>query len=130
MVDFNRNTYTANATTASGLNVIAGIWLIISPFVVGFSDLFNPMWNNIIVGIAVLILAGIRAADPARNVVLSWINFLLGIWLIISPFAFQVSASPRILWNNIILGIIVGLLGMWSALSVPRMTATSTRPTV
>jgi hypothetical protein len=34
---------------ASGLNVLAGIWLIIAPFVLGYDD-GDPYWNDIVFG--------------------------------------------------------------------------------
>jgi hypothetical protein len=109
------------ARAASILNVIAGIWLIISPFILAFSGLQGPLWNNICVGVVVLILAWIRAANPAQNMVLSWINALLGLWMIISPFALVLSAArPQALTgNSVVLGIVILVLGIWSALGTP-----------
>lgn len=49
----------------SWLNIFLGIWLIISPFVLGFAGHgSSAMWNNIIVGIAVGLLALIRSVAP------------------------------------------------------------------
>jgi hypothetical protein len=112
------------ARTASVLNVIAGIWLIISPFVLAFSLLRGPMWNNIIVGAIVVIFAWIRAANPTQNVGLSWVNLLLGIWTIISPFVlvYSMTRPTALAWNNVILGIIIGVLGIWSAMAAPFTT--------
>jgi hypothetical protein len=39
------------------VNAILGVWLIVSPWLLGFSDLFAAMLNAVIVGAAVLILA-------------------------------------------------------------------------
>ena len=39
------------------MNAVFGVWLIISPWLLGFSDLFAAMLNTVIVGAAVLILA-------------------------------------------------------------------------
>lgn len=39
------------------LNVILGIWLIVAPFVLGYSTLTNAMWNDIIVGVLVAVIA-------------------------------------------------------------------------
>jgi hypothetical protein len=48
----------------SWCNVILGAWLIISPFVLGFSNAPLPTWHNIIVGIVVGLLALSRAFVP------------------------------------------------------------------
>jgi hypothetical protein len=48
----------------SGCNALLGVWLVISPFLLGFGHLMSAMLNNIIVGtlIAVLALASILAS--------------------------------------------------------------------
>ncbi|HET6370835.1 MAG TPA: SPW repeat protein [Nitrospiria bacterium] len=38
---------------------------------------------------------------------LPWINFILGIWLIISPFVLGHTAQHDVLWNEIITGVLV-----------------------
>jgi hypothetical protein len=44
-----------------------------------------------------------------------WVNILLGIWVIISPFVLGIH-SPKGIWNNVIVGIVVGILAIirWS----------------
>ncbi len=113
------------ARTASVLNVIAGIWLIISPFILAFATAATPLWNTLIVGVIVLILAGIRASDPRNNIGLSWVNLLLGIWLIISPWVLHYGDLRTAVWNDVILGIIVGILAIWSAVSTPGVRRTA-----
>jgi hypothetical protein len=105
-----------NASTASILNILCGIWLIISPFILGYYDVTAAIWNSIVLGVVVLILAAARVSNPNGNVGLSWINLLLGIWLIISPF-FMYPSFPTPIWNNVILGILVAIFAIWSAVS-------------
>lgn len=106
---------------ASTLNILAGIWLILSPFIFRFWNLTTPSWNSIAVGIAVALLASVRAAAPLRNAGLSWINFLLGVWMIVSPWVLDYSGKPRMAWNAVVVGILIGALAMWSALTAsPR----------
>lgn len=103
-------------TTASGLNILAGLWLIISPFVLGYSALRGTMWNDIIVGIIVAVVAAVKIFRGRDLPWLSWINVVLGIWLILSPFIFGNASDTRVLYNEIIVGIIVAVLAAWSAL--------------
>jgi hypothetical protein len=50
---------------ASGINIILGLWLIVSTWIVGYlSDAI--LWNNIIVGAAILVLALSRATARSR----------------------------------------------------------------
>lgn len=37
------------------LGIVFGIWLIIAPFVLGYSNVVNAMWNDIILGILIAI---------------------------------------------------------------------------
>lgn len=104
-------------TTASGLNILAGLWLIISPFVLGYSALRGTMWNDVIVGIIIALIAAGKLFRGRDLQWLSWINVVLGLWLIISPFVFGNSGNTRVLYNEIIVGIVVVVLAAWSALS-------------
>jgi uncharacterized membrane protein HdeD (DUF308 family) len=114
-----------SARVASILNVLAGIWLIIVPFIVGFSSLTAPMVNSIVLGAVVLILAAIRASNPLQAPGLSWINLLLGIWLIISPWVVGFAAAAAATHNTVIFGIVVGVLAIWNLVaSVPTAPAT------
>jgi hypothetical protein len=117
---------TEGARTASILNLIAGLWLIITPFRMGYYLLPAPLWNSLIVGAVVGVLALIRAFDPGRNVVLSWINLILGLWLIVSPFILHNAYHMRTLAinNDVIAGIVIAVLSVWSAAATPTYART------
>jgi hypothetical protein len=101
------------AMTASGLNVLAAIWLIVAPYVLNYAHT-SAASNDITIGIIVGILALIRLVTPTTSGWLSWINVIFGLWLIISPF-FLGYVNTASLWNDIILGIIVAALAAWSS---------------
>ncbi len=98
----NGRAYPRRAGTG-GINVVLGIWVLISPFVLGFVQNQPAKWNNIAAGIAVALvsLSGV-----------SWWNIVLGIWLIISPFVLGFAHSPTILWNNVIIGALIGIVAL------------------
>jgi hypothetical protein len=104
---------------AAGLNVLAGIWLIIAPFVLGYSG-GDPYWNDIVFGAIVVALAGTRLLGAYRQAWMSWLNMLIGAWLFASAFWLDQTATAG--WNDVILGIIVFALGLIAA------TATAERP--
>jgi uncharacterized membrane protein HdeD (DUF308 family) len=110
-----------SSKVASTINIIAGIWLIISPFVLRYWHMTAATWDNIIVGIVVLVLAAIRVAQPARNLALSWINLILGIWLFISPWVLRYSTDRTPMSNDVVLGIIVFVCAIWSLAASPRL---------
>ncbi|TAK09879.1 MAG: hypothetical protein EPO39_01475 [Candidatus Manganitrophaceae bacterium] len=45
------------------INFILGLWLIISPFLLGYSHVRPAMWNEIIVGVLVLIFSSTVGAS-------------------------------------------------------------------
>jgi hypothetical protein len=108
-----RNMEDSNQTVlASWLNVVAGIWLIISPFILGYTEATartNGIWLGIIVGV----LALIRAFTPLRSMWVSWLNVVAGIWLIISPFVLGLTDTAA-RSNDIVLGIIVAVIALWN----------------
>ena len=102
---------------ASSLNVIAGLWLIISPWIL-HDQAQRAYTNNVILGIAIAVLAAIRVGGAYRAAWLSWINLVLGLWVIVSPWVLQFPASQtQAFWNNVIIGAIVAILAIWSALA-------------
>jgi hypothetical protein len=103
----------STAGGANWVNVLLGIWVIISPFLIQFSQLSAAMWNNVIVGIVVALFALIRTSMP-RQSGWSWANVILGIWMIISPFVLGMM-TRAILWNNITIGVIIALVAWVSA---------------
>ncbi|MEW6249307.1 MAG: SPW repeat protein [Planctomycetota bacterium] len=123
-----RNEYTspaparraANVKTASGINILAGVWLIIAPFVLVFWRDAPATWNMIVCGILVVALAATRVAGPLRTQWASWTNLVLGIWLIISPWVLNYAPLRTPMWNSIVLGVIVGAVAICSAVATPR----------
>ena len=107
-----RGDWRESVITASSLNVLAGIWLIIAPFVIGYGN-GNPYWNDILFGAIVLILGATRAAGAYRASALSWLNCLVGIWIFAS--AFWLDRGGAASANDIVLGIVVFVLGAISA---------------
>lgn len=99
---------------ASGINIVAGIWLILAPFLLGFSGTALSR-NDVIFGIVVGILALARVGmTEESNSWLSWLAAIFGVWVLVSPF-FLGYISLAGLWNNIIVGIIIAAMGVWSA---------------
>lgn len=99
---------------ASGLNILAALWLIISPYGFGYHLLNPPFWNSIVVGVAVAFFAILRIVMPFRYPEISWINFLLGVWLLVAPFLLGFADLPAALWNTLFVGVFAMLMAVWS----------------
>ena|SRR5689334_18028766 len=118
---------------ASGLNLIAAIWLIISPFVLTFSQVPSALWNNVIVGIAAAIIAIVRL-NATDQTGWSWANVLLGVWTIISPWAlgFSVNGAENLgfnsalVWNNVVTGAVIAFLAVMSMMGGHALPTTTT----
>lgn len=98
---------------ASGLQFLLAIYLIISVAVAAFNG--GDRWNGIIFGIIVAILSASRF-NGSSGPWASWLNALIGVWLIISPWVYGY-AGTGFEWNTIIVGIIMIILGVWSAIA-------------
>ena len=109
------------AMTASGLDVLAGVWLLISPFVLAFGNA-TAQANDVILGIIIGVLALYRFFNPSHGVGVSWLNLVLGVWVLISPWALGFSAYHVAMTNNVVMGIIVIILAGWSALATQSGT--------
>lgn len=71
---------------ASGANFFLGIWLIIAPFALAYTQSASARWNDVIVGAAITIMAGRCVVASADAVGLSCACAVLGGWLVIAPF--------------------------------------------
>jgi hypothetical protein len=99
---------------------LVGIWEGLAPFILGYSDIAAAVWNAIIVGLIVLVLAVWSALtdSPTTAKTLDWINVAVGIWLIIAPFVLGYSIVTIAMWNAIIVGAVIAALEIWAALSI------------
>lgn len=98
--------------TLSVLVFLFGIWLIISPYILNYVA-SQAIWQQTIAGIVVAILAAVRLAMP-RQIWASWVNAVVGAWMIIAPFVtgYQTSAEH---WNSVVFGILVLIAALWNA---------------
>ena len=108
-----------DAKTASGINIAAGVWLILSPYILGFANNYMAMVNAVVMGIVIGVLALIRVISPLKTAWMSWANLILGIWLGISSF-FYGFTSPAIIWNSVILGVLVIVMAAVSSGAVQQ----------
>ena len=51
---------------------------------------------------------------------MNWIAAAAGVWLIVASFILDSPVKAAGLWNDIIVGGIVFILGLWTAFAAPR----------
>lgn len=102
-----------SAQVVDGLTLLAGVFLAISAWVVGFTAVgsFDLRVSNLLCGIAVALLAMGFAAAFGRTHGLAWVTVALGVWAIVSPWAIlgSVAGAKEIIVNVITGGVIVVL---------------------
>lgn len=110
----------------SGLNVVLGAWLIVSPWVLGYSGAHNATWTSIGVGTCVLLVAALRVLYPDHSAGLAWVNVALGAWLVaasyVVPYADAADRTP-VHWNDVLVGAGIIWFALWSLTARGRATA-------
>lgn len=108
-----------------GLLLLTGLWLLLSPWLVGFDGLSQLAVSNTVSGLALALLAvgDAVAFDRMRGV--SWVLPVIGIWVALSPLAIYHHWVPGLMpsvWiANAVTGGIVLLAGAGvTALSLGR----------
>ena len=124
----------------SGFVPLIGLWIAVSPFVYGPAA--SMLWNNLLVGGAIFLLAGynyyrLATAHPSSTGVMSLVA-LLGLWAFLSQWAIGgevamsglEAASTGLIWSNIVSGLVAAALSAYVAYTggreVPRGIATRT----
>lgn len=96
-----------------GLNVVLGLWLIASPWLLGFASDENPAaltaWT---LGAAIVVFAGIavymhKAWEEALSII-------LGVCLFISPWVLGFAEQRTPTTNAVIVGLLVTALAVWA----------------
>jgi hypothetical protein len=99
--------------TVDGLTFLAGLYLAISPWVVGFNGISTLLANNLIVGAALAMLALWSSLAGRRAVGVAWVVPVIGAWTIIAPWVVSGDVStPATVWNNVVTGVITVLIGL------------------
>ncbi|WP_226005720.1 SPW repeat protein [Natrinema salinisoli] len=124
----------------SGFVSLIGLWIAVSP--VFYEQTASVLWNNVLIGTAIFLLAGynyyrISNGHSTSTGVMSLVA-LLALWTAVSHFAMsgEVAMSgledvgQGLAWSNVVSGLIAAALSAYIAYTagrdVPRGTATGT----
>ncbi len=94
-------------------NLVLGLWLIAAPFALGTSADPNSTWNAVVVGVLVVAIALWALAVP-RSATAEYSNMVLGVWLIVAPYALgfvDLGFAARNAW---VVGVCVLALAAWA----------------
>ncbi|WP_371478542.1 SPW repeat protein [Kitasatospora sp. NBC_00315] len=123
---YERVTSTPAAQAVEALAVLAGLFLAISPWVVGFNGLagFGTLVvNNLVLGLAFALLMGGYGSAYERTHARAWAATAIGAWCVIAPWVVSGNVDVRrTITTNAITGGVMLLLGL-AAISMASMTA-------
>jgi hypothetical protein len=94
------------------VNLVLGVWIAASPWVLGFGDHAMTMWNALVVGGAILVIAAIDLDSPANWE--EWATGALGVWLLLSPWILGYATNRPMMLSALICGALVAALAAWA----------------
>lgn len=106
-------------------SLVAGVWLLVSPWALGLSSGSTARWTTLGVGAGVALVAIWALALPAAAVA-EWSAAALGVGLFAAPWTLSFTADTSAAWNAWILGAAVVLLAVWSLLAMTGRLAGTT----
>ncbi|WP_031511253.1 SPW repeat protein [Streptomyces megasporus] len=106
----------ASTPTARGLEaltMLTGLYLAISPWIVGFDGFTRLAVNNLVCGLTLALLGLAFATAYERTYGMSWVPAAIGVWLIVSPWVVSGEVdTTRTVVNNVIIGALAILLSL------------------
>jgi hypothetical protein len=98
------------------VNLVAGLWIFFAPWVLG-AHAGALVGNYVVPGILITLCAitGLAEFRPWKE----WVNILLGIWLLITPWFLHSRGGTALSWNVAVCGAVVIVCACW-ALSEER----------
>jgi len=111
--------HASSVALTSTINLLAGIWLFVSPWVYGAYA--NPdAWNSWIIGAAIAILAAIRLGNPGGLRIFSWVNMALGVYVFFSPWIYAYVGNTGRFVNSLCVGVLVFVMAISGFFAVAR----------
>ncbi len=107
---------------AAGVESLVGVWLSLSPWLMGSNGSTALRWSNVVVGLLLIALGAVRLSRPGspRGPAIS---FGLGAWTIIAAFvlSFQNGATGTApLWSAIACGAVLTGAAAWATTEAER----------
>ncbi|WGS20576.1 MULTISPECIES: SPW repeat protein [unclassified Bradyrhizobium] len=103
-------------------NLILGLWLFASPWLLHFTGATAAAWNAWIFGAIIAVLAAVALYEVQRWE--EWTNVVLGLWVAISPWLLRFSGDQVTMRNALIVGILVLCIAGWELYELPARPST------
>lgn len=101
------------------LILLLGLWLIASPWVLGYPSDSPPTTNAVVAGI---IMAALAAFDLYKTYVWAVVlNLVVGAWVTVSPWVIGMLQDRAMMISLIVSGVATVVLGLWELRSDPEL---------
>jgi hypothetical protein len=99
------------------VTVLLGVWILISPVVLGFAPgQPDVMWNSWFIGVVMLIVSAGRAVAEVPKVWQEAANLILGIWLVVSPWVLGFAGRASARNCTVVAGVLVLAVSLWTTI--------------
>ncbi|WP_210592965.1 SPW repeat protein [Streptomyces sp. GESEQ-35] len=110
-----------DVTLLDGPVFLLGLYCAVSPWILHYTTSQPDLVpHNLVIGIAIGLLALGFTRAPERMYGLSWAFCGLGVWMIVSPWIVGDSPDAGVVLNNIIIGALAVILGLMCAGTAAR----------
>jgi hypothetical protein len=96
-------------------NFLLAVWLMVSPWVLGYADHSAAAWNAFVMGFVIALAAASAVIGP--RLAEEWVTAVLAAWLLVSPYVLGFSAMHAASLNSFGVGVLVVALALWAALA-------------
>lgn len=109
-------------------NLVLGVWLFLSPWILGFTGTGVAMWNAYVLGVIIAVAA--IAALVAFHEWEEWADMAFGAWLIVSPWLLGFGTTTAgaeggafaATWNFVVVGALTIALAAWALRDQRRLS--------
>ncbi|MCF6126600.1 hypothetical protein EN904_02960 [Mesorhizobium sp. M7A.F.Ca.CA.001.07.2.1] len=106
------------------VNILAGIALALSPWLLGYAADAVAVWHAFIAGVITVLIAA--RALVAFHKFEEWANLVVGLWIVAAPWVLGFAGLAAAMWSHVIAGVVVAALAaasLWLANNRPLSAA-------
>jgi general stress protein CsbA len=93
-------------------NLVVGMGLFISPWLLGFAGSSGPARNAWIVAVALVVISFAEIAAFAEWE--EWVSLLLGVWLMAAPWTLGFTGDHNAFWIHLVFGALMAAVSFWA----------------
>lgn len=108
------------ARMAAGAVALAGVWLMVSPWVLPGQYPVGGTWDNMACGLTIAVLMGMKARRPMVRWY-EWAAIGVGLWVLVAPWILGHWSHVVAVRNEVVTATLVCLIASGSALATMYM---------